>query len=317
MTDLRKMSLFRDVQVALEFQQMAAQGYVDTEFTMYGTIYYTDDQRQYMISANAPRIIDFIDTDIDQGYLALPLCTLTETCHVPAGERERIANEVKVRLARKLQTEYSVQFMRLLARLNKREGNDMAKPLLTSLCKKYANTFSADRLDVLEQLVRYAYRRKVLTSASYEEFQAWFSEERENLADDIIPKDIMSKTWYTLTYEDRPGHKKQLTNARKEWAYNKKIALEKEGKIVAPVYAHTYWYNNQNGMMEDTRDQHQALCRKLLDDEYWEAVREIAGYPAFISAEDLVGFLSECEQDSETEALRYFGNVWRIVQKSD
>ncbi len=76
MTDLRKMSLFRDVQVALEFQQMAAQGYVDTEFTMYGTIYYTDDQRQYMISANAPRIIDFIDTDIDQGYLALPLCTL-------------------------------------------------------------------------------------------------------------------------------------------------------------------------------------------------------------------------------------------------
>lgn len=113
------------------------------------------------------------------------------------------------------------------------------------------------------------------------------------------------------------GIKNSLPMRAKNGLTIKKIALEKEGKIVAPVYAHTYWYNNQNGMMEDTRDQHQALCRKLLDDEYWEAVREIAGYPAFISAEDLVGFLSECEQDSETEALRYFGNVWRIVQKSD
>lgn len=270
-----------------------------------------------MISANAPRIIDFIDTDIDQGYLALPMRTLTETCHVPAGERERIANEVKVRLARKLQTEYSVQFMRLVERLNKREGSDMAKPLLTALYKKYANTFSADRLDVIEQLVRYAYRRKVLTRASYAEFQTWFLEERENLADDIIPKDIMSKTWYTLTYEDRPGHKKQLTNARKEWAYNKKIALEKEGKIVAPVYTHTYWYNNQNGMMEDTREQHQALCKRLLDDEYWQAIYEIASYPAFIAEVDFVSLLSECGQDTEKDALWYFGHVWRVFQKSD
>lgn len=112
------------------------------------------------------------------------------------------------------------------------------------------------------------------------------------------------------------GIKKQLTNARKEWAYNKKIALEKEGKIVAPVYAHTYWYNNQNGMMEDTRERHQALCQKLLDEEYWQTVMEIASYPAFISQDEFSEHLAECKQDSETEALRYFGNVWRVDQKS-
>lgn len=317
MTDLRKMSLFRDVQVALDFQQMAAEGYIDTEFTMYGTMYYAENERQYMISANASRIIDFIETDIDQGYLTLPMRTFTETCHVPLGEREKIAHNVKVELAHHLQTDYSVQFMRLLSRLNAREGHDMAKPLLVSLCKKYANVFSADRLDVLEQLVRYAYRRKALTKATYAEFCAWFAEERENLADDIIPKDIMNKTWYTLLYENQPGKRKQLINARKEWIYNKKIALISEGKIVAPVYAHTYWYNNQNGMMEDTREKHQALCADLLNEEYWQAVSEIASYPPFIDAEEFAAALNECESEIEKTALRYFGNIWRVSQKSE
>lgn len=314
MTDLRKMSLFRDVQVALDFQQMAAQGYVDVEFTMFGTAYFAKGERQYMVSANASRIIDFIDEDIDHGYLALPMRTCTETCHVPAGERERIANDVKMRLARQLQTDYSVQFMRLLERLNKQEGSDMAKPLLKQLCHKYANIFSADRLDVLEQLVRYAYRRKVLTSESYETFKAWFREERENLADDIIPKDIMSKTWYTLSYEDESGRRKQLTNARKEWAYNKKLALEEEGKFVTPVYAHTYWYNNQNGM-EDTRERHLALCKVLLDDEYWQAMLEIASYPAFIDKEAFSKILAESRREygeKVVDMLLYYAKVWRI-----
>ena len=76
-----------------------------------------------------------------------------------------------------------------------------------------------------------------------------------------------------------------MTNARKEWTYHKRLSLGKEGKIVAPVFAKTYWYNNQTDA-DSIRAQHVAHVQTLLDDDYMAAVQEIAGYPSVIDAQD-------------------------------
>lgn len=59
----------------------------------------------------------------------------------------------------------------------------------------------------------------------------------------------------------------------------------KEGKIVAPVFAKTYWYNNQTDA-DSIRAQHVTHVQTLLDDDYMDAVQEIAGYPSVIDAQD-------------------------------
>lgn len=314
MTDMRSMYLFRDQQVAMDFQKMAAEGYIDTEFTMYGTTYYKDGERHYMVSSNETRIIDFIEEAVRQHFCVMPLQSLTEICPVPLGEKERIAHDVKMRLARRMQLLYPETFMQRLQQFYVSEGQDWAKTLLGKMCKKIANTFSADKLSVVEALVVYAYQCKALTTTGYWELRTWLEKAKENLADDIIPKDILSKTWYTLTYDDRPGHMKQIYNASEEWTYHKKEKLEREGKIVAPIYSHTYWYNNEVAI-SDTRAQHATYCKKLLDEDYMQTVREIASYPPAVDQLQFAAFAAECEEKygrAANEALRDYGRRWRM-----
>ena len=293
MTVKNAMNLFRDVQVAEEFHQMAAEGYIDTEFTMYATTWLDGGERHYLVSADEARVIDFLDGAVRAGIAPLPIRSLTETCPVPLGEKENIAHNVKLELARSLQQDYPLEFFQLLARFAAQDGDDAAVPLLKKWCKKTVNRFSEELLTVVEALADMAWRRKSLTRESYRIFCDWAEKERENFAEDIIPKDVCAKTWYTLCSFDASGRIKRVTNARKEWTYHKRLSLEKEGKIVAPVFAKTYWYNNQTDA-DSIRAQHVAHVQTLLDDDYMAAVQEIAGYPSVIDAQDFAAALDRC-----------------------
>ena len=136
MTVKNAMNLFRDVQVAEEFHQMAAEGYIDTEFTMYATTWLDGGERHYLVSADEARVIDFLDGAVRAGIAPLPIRSLTETCPVPLGEKENIAHNVKLELARSLQQDYPLEFFQLLARFAAQDGDDAAVPLLKKWCKK-------------------------------------------------------------------------------------------------------------------------------------------------------------------------------------
>lgn len=235
---------------------------------------------------------------------------------MPLGEKENIAHNVKLELARSLQQDYPLEFFQLLARFAAQDGDDAAVPLLKKWCKKTVNRFSEELLTVVEALADMAWRRKSLTRESYRIFCDWAEKERENFAEDIIPKDVRAKTWYTLCSFDASGRIKRVTNARKEWTYHKRLSLEKEGKIVAPVFAKTYWYNNQTDA-DSIRAQHVAHVQALLDDDYMAAVQKIAGYPSVIDARDFAAALDRCARDygdAAAEALRYYGFIWRVQQ---
>ena len=114
MTVKNAMNLFRDVQVAEEFHQMAAEGNIDTEFTMYATTWLDGGERHYLVSADEARVIDFLDGAVRAGIAPLPIRSLTETCPVPLGEKENIAHNVKLELARSLQQDCQSLFRRAL-----------------------------------------------------------------------------------------------------------------------------------------------------------------------------------------------------------
>lgn len=92
MTVKNAMNLFRDVQVAEEFHQMAAEGYIDTEFTMYATTWLDGGERHYLVSADEARVIDFLDGAVRTGIAPLPIRSLTETCpRAPRRKRKHCA----------------------------------------------------------------------------------------------------------------------------------------------------------------------------------------------------------------------------------
>lgn len=315
MTVASEMNLFRDQQVAIDFQKMAKDGYVDVTFDMYGTTYFENGERHYIVSGNENKIIDFIKAAAQKHLCVMPLQSITETCQVPMGEKENIAYNVKVHLAQKMQEYYPLEFIQRLQGFYDIEGKDWAYPNLETMRKKVANTFSRDKLLAFKALVIQAYQNKTLTTSTYQKFMIWLSKEEENLQDDLIPKDILSKTWYTVMYLDASGKLKQIVNASKEWAYHKKEKLEREGKVVAPIYCKTYWYNNQMNAV-DTRSIHVAQCKELFGEEYTAAICMIAEAPKAFEIEEFSAFFSECEEkygDAASEALRDYGLRWRII----
>ncbi len=315
MTVKNAMNLFRDVQVAEEFRQMADEGYIDTEFNIYGTAYFAEGKRHYLISNNEDKILAMMDEAAHKGLAPMPLRTLIKTRHVPLGERENIAYEVKLELANILQEDYPLEFLQGFDTFVQVPGSDRAVPLLKDICKKTASIFSKEILAVTEQLIHYAYSRKTLSRTSYTAFEKWVAREKENFEEDTIPKDTLHKTWHTLTYVDSRGRLKHLTNARLEWTYHKKMKLEQEGKIVAPVYSKTYWYNNQIST-DAIREQHDAYCKDVFDERYMQIVTDIANYAPTIDPahyESAMKATSATYGAAAAEAMRVYGYTWNLL----
>lgn len=293
---------------------MAAEGYLDIELEVYGTLYVQGGERHYLLSANEAHLIDLWDAQIASGVAPIPLETLTKICHVPMGEKESMLHKLKLELAHKLQEIYPPSFCECYSRFAEIEGDDQAVPLLKKMCKKTANMFFQDMLTEVEGFALLAFRRKSLSRPSYEIFQKWATRERENFDDDIIAKDRLQKNWYTLSYLDAAGNIKRLTNARKEWVYHKRIQLEQEGRVLAPIYAKTYWCNNQTDI-DDVRECHIDRCESLIGEVYMKAVAKLASLPSVINGRAFGEAVAICDAQFGPAAgrlLRYYGEIWRV-----
>lgn len=81
---------------------------------MYGITCYQNGERHYLVSSDETRILDAIEKAIKKHMCVLPLQSLTETCPVPLGEKEMIAHDVKIHLAKRMQLLYPSIFLEQL-----------------------------------------------------------------------------------------------------------------------------------------------------------------------------------------------------------
>lgn len=311
MTDLRRMNAFRDVQIAMDFQKMAENGYLDEEFTMYGCVYLDRGQRKYLISSEEIKIAEFIEQSFEQGYWPSPLEKLTKVCHVPLGEHEEIADRVKVSLAHRLQEMYPVEFLREFAEKYNNIGTDAAKVYLEQYVRGIVNCFSTEKVEMADNLRYLAYVGKILNEKTNAEFKKIIEKEKLKMKDDIIARDLLSKTLNTVMYE-KNGQLRYVTNARREWALNKKNSLRAEGCIVAPIYTKTYWYNNQQPL-DAVQERHKKNCLKALDENYFALVKAIYSCDCGITSEKWTQIKAEMLKkygESVEKMLNFYQNRW-------
>ena len=315
MTDARRMSAFRDVQIAMDFQKMAENGYLDEEFTMYGCVYLKNNERQYLISSEEGDIVKFVRNAVKEGLYPSPIRKLKEVCHVPLGEKERIGNQVKIRLAQKMQEDYPLEFLTEFEAWCRLLASDAAFAKLHTYVKALKNCFSLERIALAENLILLAYESKKLTRDSYQVLMQTLDKEKAKMQDDIIEKNVLSKTLHTIMYEAEDGNLRYATNARIEWVEQKKNTLKGKGNIVSPIYSRVYWYNNQC-KLDDVQELHKENYLQVLNADYFSLVKEIYHYPAAFDQKAFAQLQRTVQSKYSAacqEMLSHYGCLWHIL----
>ena len=315
MGNSKEMKVFRDLQVAMDFKEMAKLGYIDTEFTMYGCAYWENNTRNYVVSRNEREIWSFIEDSKKIGIHTTPVKKMSKTCPVPKGQQEEIANSVKLALVDELALNYPITFWKSFEDLSQCKSSDKAVDLLSGICKDAGYSFSQEKMSIAESLLDFAYEVKAISKDTYQKLRERMKHMGKNLLEDLVAKNVLQKSFYTIMYQVGEGNYKTVTNARKEWIYNKKYQLEKEGIIVSPIYAQCYWYNNQTSL-DEVRKKHDNNCANVLNDEYFNLVKRIKELGEVIEKDKFRCKYSEMvenKNDDEKEMIIYYGHKWNIV----
>lgn len=311
--NLDQLIKFRDIQVAEDVGKKAELGYFDVEFTMYGSAYW-DGEMRYKISPNKEDIYYFIEEANLRDIYPSDVMAYTVKCPIPAGMKELIAQDVKLHLAKQLKKIYSKVYFDLVNDLAKRAVTDEAKKLLGQETEELEGLFAEESLRDFETLVEYCYKSKRLTKSSYEEFQQWLAEERRNMEDNSISKDIFEKTFYGLIYEEA-GEIKYRINAQAGYIYEKMYAAEREGKVVFPIASRTYWYNHSY-RLEDAKDDFTKVVVSRFDSKYREKLAGLRGGQSPIEKAEYHELLEKIKEQYGKEAadtlLRY-GYRWGVL----
>ncbi len=301
----------RDVQVAEQVGKMAALGYFDVEFTLYGCAYYMakKDMIYYKVSGNAAEIYHYVDLAQRQDIFPSAVECLTLKCPVPLGEKETIELKVKHRLARQLQRHYSKAYFLKLAEISKRVQNNSAAPLLWELAEDIEGHFDENQLKQFENLLHYTYSCRKITLDEYNKLSEWLQEEYDNMIDGVIDQDVYEKTFYGIAYENN-GKVSYYSNAQFDYVYRKIETLEKNGTFISPIFSKHYVYSKQTQLHEKVQQFKNELKQRYTE-QYMQDLHKLRGTGC--SQEEILAMGQEvCSNKACEETLKCYASRWAI-----
>lgn len=233
-----------NVQAAQTVRQMADLGWFDTEYTMYGCAYLnTEGVMCYRISSEEDDIYHFIEKSTRYDIFPSNVKTLSKKYPVPAGMQELVSTEIKKDLAKECQKAYPRQFFETLYCLADSLRTNSAKEWLWQEASQLEGKFEEHALNCFENLVHYTYSTLKLTHEEYQKLLLWIEDERKNMDDNFVSKDMFEKNMYGFCYLEN-GQPHYLANAQRGYVYRMAYNYEEQGKDVGNIYSQTYWYNN-------------------------------------------------------------------------
>ncbi len=312
--NLSAMMHMHDLRVAEDIGKMAELGWFDVEFTMYGCAYMFEGKMCYKISSEAKDIYDYIEHGAKQGVYPSNVLSLTEKCPVPAGMKELIAQDVKKDLGRKLREVYPQAFFEELYALAQAVTTNSAAALLWAEAEALEGVFEEEKLKYFEELVDYAYSCRKLEQTEYAALLQWIASERRDMEDDFVSKDIFEKTLYGIAYAGEAGIE-YMTNAQKEYVYEKMHELEQAGSFTTPLFSKTYWYNYVYRLVDVNRDFKKKI-RQELDEPYINKIMAIRTGECALTKEAYASFAEAIRKkygDKPYETLLRYGYRWGVV----
>ncbi|MBQ3120044.1 MAG: hypothetical protein IJC12_04165 [Peptococcaceae bacterium] len=306
----------RDIQAASEVARRAELGWFDVEFTMYGSAYLENGKRYYQVSAEAEKIYESIDRNLQSGFLPTNVISMTEKVPVPVGMRDFIALEVKKELSLQMQQYYPIEFFVYLEQLAEKIEENTAFDFLDRERERLENCFDAKKLENFELLVEYMYLRRKIDTKNYRLFKDWLMNERKYMDIVIVQKGKSKRQFYGFGYKTIASDTVQyISNARKEVVYEKQYELERQGILVTPIFTELY-EQPQDVRLPQIRKQFEDDLKRFADYEYINNLQLICTKNSCMERNEFMKCLSEVEDNFGQYArmtLEQYGYRWGIL----
>lgn len=312
--DLNMMLDMRDAQLAAEVARKAELGWFDVEFTIYGCCYWDKGERFYRLSADAEKIYNFIENGAKNGIMPSNIMAISEKYPVPVGMQDSVTLDVKKALARKMQEAYPAEFFHYLAQLKKKTSQDDGYAFLLEKKKEAESCFENEKLRRFAVLLEHFYACNKVSAEHYALLRQWLNEERKNMEDDPIRKDICEKTFYAVGYLN--GEQvKYVSNARKATVYKKRDELLRRGFYTTPVYEQTYYYN-YNVRLPQVSQWFENELKEHFTKEHITELQKIIAHNSQMSKDEFALCLQKAEADYgpiAKDTLLQYGYRWGIM----
>lgn len=308
-----EISIFRDMQVALEVRSMAALGKFPKEITVYGLLYYQNGQRQYMISAEAAKLISFLNDAANRKYFPTPMESYSERVVIPEGYEEDVVQRIKLRLARSLQENYPSQVFQALEQLSAQEPNDSMEQKLLAYRAGLESVFCPDKLQAFQTLCTRTYLRKNISLLVYQQLMHWIEKRLTQLEENIPPKSKQEKTFYGLAV--LPGHQigRCVVNANLKCIYEEQCALEEQGLLLTSWHKKAFHVEKQESLQGLKRQMADALA-DIYDQDLIALMEQVEQAPSVIDQKAWQRLFAQTSVLGEkAKALvKYYGRQWGV-----
>jgi hypothetical protein len=270
---MEQTTLIRDTKIADDVFRKIQLGWLDYEFTVYGTAFYADHTIQYKISNFSEKIYSFLDNAGLHNIYPANLMCYTERYSLPAGMKEEKNLQVKIALAKQLRNEFPYEVFSLLNQVAEEIRDDSARVFLEQESERIEGCFDSIRLECFKELVVYSYKTLRLTLHQYENFMKWIDREYKNFEDDFTAKKTSEGALYAIMYQDS-NQTHYIEDALLEYVYGKKFQLEQKGIMTTPVHKQLFWYDYQTSF-KDARNIYTAKLQSTINNYYLQQIKEI------------------------------------------
>lgn len=247
---------------------MVSMGYYEKEFTVYGSCFYQNGVRQYIVSSKAEKIIAFLEDEKNKQYFATPLEHWTTSVLVPSGTEESIVRTVKKEMARKLQLQYPKSYFQDLQKQIGTQRIDAAESIFEEWQDALDGLFDELQLQLFETALIHAYNKKVITELTYHKQQQWLIRVRLDMVDDVVKKSKYMYTWYGYSYIKPDGSYAYYANARKDSAYSYWQRQIEKGVTVTPIISKTYSLK-ENLPIPQAKKYFESDLTAIFSEQYW------------------------------------------------
>lgn len=303
--------MFRDLRVAETVGQKLEMGWLEIEFTVYGTTYLKNGEMHYKISSEAGKIYQFMENVLTEDIYCSNIQTFTHMCHVPIGMNEDVLMEVKKILAAKMYKAYPKELFVLLDKIAKHIQNDDAYPLLLEEKDKVESTFDEHKLKDFRVLIKHCYSLRRLSKEHYRELLDWLDKEEECMQDSFITKDIFEKSFYGIAYPLGDTYK-YMDDSVLEYTYRKKYELEKDGIWTSPIFAETLWHNYQY-TFKDCRKTYDTMFKTAINKALLGKLGALFEQPLVIASNELLQEMDQLSPEAN-ETLERYMKKWNITR---
>lgn len=257
--------VLRDVQVAKEIRSMAALGQFPKEITVYGLVFYRNQQRQYMVSAEPQKLIAFLNNAANQSYHPTPIERYSERLIIPKGYEEDIVRSIKLKLVRKLQTMYPVEIFPFLEQLKDSGSDHVLEIPLQQYREELESVFQIDKIHAFRELCTRAYLQKKLSEVVYRQLTEWCEKRMAQLEQYVPPMREKEKCFYGFAVIEDHKISRCVINANLSCIYEETCKLEHQGFLVTAWHQHLFPVERQ-GSLRDIAQQMTAFLETVYDE---------------------------------------------------